>query len=131
MPTCTWRGGAPFCNGVCHSGEVQVASDLSAGGSECWTGHKVLCCTSTSADQSAGQCSWKGSAPFCGNPSCPAGQSTLTSDSVGAGGEEYCATGMFDAVSSSHDTNIPLGSKTLCCSQPAPYTNCDWYVIGS
>ena len=98
MPTCQWRGTAPFCNGKCDSGEVQVASDLDAGGHECWTGHKVLCCVSTSADQAAGVCSWKGSAPFCAglfkHASCPSEQSALTWDIAGAGGEEFCSIGM-------------------------------------
>lgn len=139
MPTCTWRGGAPFCNGECHSGEVEVASDLSGGGDECWTGHKVLCCVSTSSDQAAGQCSWQGSAPFCsgigGHASCPSSQSALTWDVAGAGGEELCYTGMVDqipdAVVSSPEPDIRTGSKSFCCSQPPPYTDCDWYVFRS
>lgn len=57
MPTCRWRGSAPFCKGRCHSGEVQVTSDTKATGKECWTGHKVLCCTSTKSDADIGQCS--------------------------------------------------------------------------
>jgi len=41
MPTCQWRGSAPFCKGKCHTGEVEVISDTAATGDECWTGHKV------------------------------------------------------------------------------------------
>lgn len=110
VPTCTWRGTAPFCNGKCHDGEVEVASDLSGTGDECWTGHKVLCCTSTDSDAAAGDCGWHGTAPFCGTPSCPSGETLLTKDVAGAGGEEYCGTGY----------------KGFCCSDPVPYTNCDW-----
>ncbi|KAF2996314.1 hypothetical protein E8E14_001197 [Neopestalotiopsis sp. 37M] len=110
VPSCTWRGGAPFCNGKCHDGEVEVASDLSGTGSECWTGHKVLCCQQTASDAAAGSCSWHGSAPFC-NGKCDDDQTKLTSDAMGAGGEEICLT----------------GSKAFCCSSPVPYTNCDWY----
>lgn len=57
QPTCRWRGRAPFCKGKCESGEVQVSSDTSATGEECWTGHKVLCCSSTKSDAGIGQCS--------------------------------------------------------------------------
>lgn len=32
LPVCTWRGSAPACNGKCHDGEINVASDESAGG---------------------------------------------------------------------------------------------------
>jgi chitinase len=75
VPTCTWRGRAPFCgsSGKCEPLEVEVASDISAGGAgetyltpnfwtlsdirtECWTSHKVLCCTKTQSDAQAGQC---------------------------------------------------------------------------
>jgi chitinase len=57
MPKCEWRGTAPLCNGKCHDGEVQVSSDTSATGDYCWTGHKVLCCSSTKSDAGISQCS--------------------------------------------------------------------------
>ncbi|GFF87212.1 chitotriosidase-1 [Aspergillus udagawae] len=118
MPTCQWRGGAPFCNGKCHSGEVQVSSDTSATGSECWTGHKVLCCTSTKSDAGIGQCKWEGSAPFCGKHGrvgehygCDeSDRYEETYDSLGAGGEEYCFSGY----------------KSFCCTKPPPFTGCGW-----
>lgn len=113
-PTCTWRGTAPFCNGKCHSGEVQVATDWNGGGEDCITGHKALCCTSNAADAANAACNWIGSAPFCGSPSCPAGQVALTTDAMGSGGDQPCLT----------------GHKTFCCKTPQPYTNCDWYGRG-
>ncbi|GIJ91973.1 hypothetical protein Asppvi_010948 [Aspergillus pseudoviridinutans] len=118
MPTCQWRGGAPFCNGKCHDGEVEVSSSLSGTGSECWTGHKVLCCTQNAANAAVAECKWYGSAPFCAAPfskaSCPTGRQSLTYSNYGAGGEEPCITGY----------------KSFCCDQPPPYENCDWYYHG-
>jgi chitinase len=118
MPTCTWRGTAPFCNGKCEKGEVQVSSDGSATGEECWTGHKVLCCTSTESDAAIGQCKWEGAAPFCGKDG-RVGQHygcdeddryEETFDSIGASGESVCFSGY----------------KSFCCTKPNPFTNCGW-----
>lgn len=39
----TWRGTAPFCDGECLPGEVQIGTSTSGDGGTCWTGHKVLC----------------------------------------------------------------------------------------
>jgi len=39
----TWRGTAPFCDGQCRPGEVQVGVSDSGDGGYCITGHKVLC----------------------------------------------------------------------------------------
>lgn len=118
MPTCQWRGGAPFCDGKCHDGEVQVASDSSATGEECWTGHKVLCCTQTQSDAASGQCKWEGAAPFCGKNGkvgehygCDeSDRYEETFDSLGSGGESYCFSGY----------------KSFCCTKPAPFTGCGW-----
>lgn len=118
MPTCRWRGRAPFCNGKCEKGEVQVASDTSATGAECWTGHKVLCCTSTASDSAIGQCKWEGSAPFCGkhgrvgeHAGCDeSDRYEETFDSLGSGGESYCFSGY----------------KSFCCTKPPPFSHCAW-----
>lgn len=32
LPTCTWRGSAPFCKGVCHDREVEITSATSGTG---------------------------------------------------------------------------------------------------
>jgi chitinase len=101
MPTCTWRGQAPFCGArggnKCNSTEVEVTSSTSGTGDSCWTGHKVLCCTKTGSDSAAAQCQWSGVAPFCSTPlsqaACPSPQQALTSSSYGAGGEQPCLTG--------------------------------------
>ena len=97
MPTCLWRGTAPFCGGQCHDGEVEVTSSTSGTGAECWTGHKVLCCTKTTSDSAVSQCHWEGSAPICAAPfgkaGCPSGRNALTSSNYGAGGEQPCAIG--------------------------------------
>ena len=97
MPTCLWRGTAPFCDGKCNNGEVEVSSSTSGTGATCWTGHKVLCCTKTVSDASLSHCQWTGSAPYCsalfGQAQCPSGQQALTSSSYGAGGEQPCWIG--------------------------------------
>lgn len=125
MPTCAWRGGAPFCNGKCHKGEVQVASDLSAGGATCITGHKVLCCTSNNADAASSECDWKGSAPFCAgagkHASCPSGESALTWDAAGAGGEELCYIGKCSSVSGNSTNLIKYQVPRVCAAHhPLP-----------
>lgn len=38
-----WRGTAPFCEGRCLAGEVEVQRSDSGDGGYCVTGHKVLC----------------------------------------------------------------------------------------
>ena len=116
VPTCQWRGRAPFCHGECEDGEIEVASDTSATGSSCWTGHKVLCCQKKASDAAIGQCKWEGASPFCAaNPFKSYGcdesdRQELTYDAFGAGGEQLCLTGY----------------KSLCCTQPPPFDRCDW-----
>jgi hypothetical protein len=39
----TWRGTAPFCDGQCLPGEVQISTSNCGDGACCWTGHKALC----------------------------------------------------------------------------------------
>ncbi|HYD79528.1 MAG TPA: hypothetical protein VEC06_06950 [Paucimonas sp.] len=39
----TWRGTAPFCEGKCLPGEVEIQRSESGDGGTCWTGSKVLC----------------------------------------------------------------------------------------
>ncbi|KDR82337.1 hypothetical protein GALMADRAFT_237588 [Galerina marginata CBS 339.88] len=118
MPTCTWRGTAPFCDGKCHDGEVEVTSSTSGTGASCWTGHKVLCCLKTASDAAVSECHWSGSAPICAAPfsqaDCPSGEKALTNSNYGAGGEQPC----------------DIGSKSFCCDQPPPYQNCDWFYHG-
>ena len=60
---------------------------------------------------------WKGSAPICaltpwGHADCPANTQELTYSKHGAGGESEC--------------QVLQGFKSLCCSQPPPYKNCNW-----
>ena len=101
MPTCQWRGQAPFCGArggnKCTSSEIEVTTSIWATGAECWTGHKTLCCTKTRSNSGAGHCEWQGTAPFCaglfGQASCPSSQQALTKSLMGAGGEQPCATG--------------------------------------
>ncbi|KAI5279027.1 hypothetical protein KEM54_004394, partial [Ascosphaera aggregata] len=97
MPTCQWRGTAPFCKGKCHDGEVEVSSSTSGTGASCWTGHKVLCCEQTAANKAVSECKWTGSAPTCSGPGgkakCPDDRKRLTYSSYGAGGEQPCLTG--------------------------------------
>ena len=119
LPTCTWRGSAPFCKGVCHDGEVEITSSTSGFANSCWTGHKVLCCTSRASDEAVGKCHWEGSADACAGSTfaqapCPAGRKSLTYSTYGAGGEQKCKRGY----------------KSLCCDQPPPYQNCKWQAHG-
>lgn len=138
MPTCLWRGTAPFCNGKCHDGEVEVTSSTSGDGATCWTGHKVLCCTKIASDAAVSQCNWSGSAPFCAAPfgkaTCPAGRLPLTFSNFGAGGEQPCAIGLKvvlsisvhfltligldspSAVINHHHTRIVTGTTTATSS---------------
>jgi hypothetical protein len=39
----TWRGTAPFCDGRCLKGEVQIGTSNTGDGGFCFTGRKVLC----------------------------------------------------------------------------------------
>ena len=80
-------------------------------------------------DSAAQKCQWSGSAPIC-NPlalagpaayyasaSCPSDHpDKLTTGKDGAGGEKPC----WDSG----------GFKSLCCSDPVPYTGCAWYQQG-
>ena len=114
MPTCLWRGTAPFCNGKCHDGEVEVTSSTSGGGATCWTGHKVLCCTKTVSDAAISRCQWSGSAPICAAPfgkaGCPTGRKPLTFSNFGAGGEQPCAIGLKVVLSfSTHFLRTLIG----------------------
>ena len=98
MPTCRWRGQAPFCGSKggneCDSDEVEVTSSTSGTGKPCWTGHKKLCCTKTGSNSPASHCKWHGSAPFCASfAQCPSSQQVLTKTTIGAGGEQPCISG--------------------------------------
>lgn len=118
VPTCQWRGTAPFCNGKCHDGEVEVTTDNAGTGASCATGHKALCCSSTASDSAIAQCSWHGTAPHCASAGqsagCPSGLTEITRDSYGSGGDAACYT----------------GAKSFCCPSPPPFQNCDWYAHG-
>ena len=116
VPTCTWRGTAPWCNGKCLDTEINVSSDTHGGGSVCWIGHKVLCCTPEKGDSQIGQCMWEGVSPYCSKiPYKQYGcneedRKSLTFDTYGAGGEERCIKGY----------------KSFCCTQPPPFAGCSW-----
>lgn len=38
-----WRGTAPFCDGACLEGEVEIDRNDRGDGSPCWSGTKALC----------------------------------------------------------------------------------------
>lgn len=129
MPTCRWRGTAPFCDGKCHDGEVEVSSSLSGTGHDCWTGHKVLCCTQNAATEAVSHCRWTGSAPFCAAPlskaDCPDGRERLTYSNYGAGGEQPCITGYKVGCLSekARQTILNLEMLTMVASSPFAATN--------
>ena len=116
VPSCTWRGTAPACNGKCLDTEINVSSDSHGGGKWCSSGHKVLCCTHVQGDSQIGQCKWEGASPYCSAiPGTQYGcnekdRKSLTYSSYGAGGEARCLEGY----------------KSLCCTQPPPFTGCSW-----
>ncbi|KAF3912491.1 Chitotriosidase-1 [Dactylellina cionopaga] len=119
LPTCSWnlyQNGAAKAFGVCQkkcdSGQIAVGTDTHG----CTSGHGTLCCENKLSVSYIDQCSWSGSSPFCASPngdaSCPGDKPTkLTHSSSGDGGEQTCFSGW----------------KSLCCTQPPPYTNCGWY----
>ncbi|EPE06529.1 chitinase class V [Ophiostoma piceae UAMH 11346] len=117
-PTCKWQGTAPLCRkSKCPDDTVQVATDQSGSGKECWFNHKSLCCTATKSTAAVGQCKWSGSAPFCASGSNKAGCPDDfpihdTFSFQGAGGDATCVTGY----------------KSFCCTDPDPYKgrNCAW-----
>ncbi|KAJ7209087.1 putative class V chitinase [Mycena rebaudengoi] len=115
-PTCRWDSRAPFCTGHCNDDEIQIATGISGDGSECWTGHKTLCCKKTTSDKDWGACKWEGSAPFCPGAGCKeSDRKLLTTTTWGQGGEQPCSL---------------TGVKSYCCTQPPPFTGCVWNKHG-
>ncbi|KZF20249.1 glycoside hydrolase family 18 protein [Xylona heveae TC161] len=132
-PKCEWKGTAPFCGatsgGRCSDNEVEVTTSTSATGHTCWTGHKSLCCSHTDSDNTLGQCSWEGSAPFCTtagvllspgvfftSANCPSDKpNKQTTSKYGPGGDKPC---LYDG-----------GWKSYCCANPNPWANshCAWH----
>ncbi|KAI9775414.1 MAG: hypothetical protein M1839_001109 [Geoglossum umbratile] len=123
MPTCNWRGrdeSSSICNGQCQSGEITVATAQTILGGQlnfCPLGGQLaLCCTSTRSTSQFNQCTWAGSPPLCAlfsddAASCPSGQVSLTETLRGDGGSQACTRGY----------------RSLCCPNPPPFTNCQWY----
>lgn len=87
----------------CHKSEVEVFSGQIGTGADCWTGHKVLCCTQNAANNAVAKCGWAGTAPFCAGfrakADCLGDQKRLTSSNYRAGGEQPCARGEKVSVS--------------------------------
>ena len=122
MPTCQWRGSAPACDvgGGCKSDESALTYDT--GG--CSTGHKKLCCKNNGADVSLSQCLWKGSAPRCERDnSCPKDHPRELARSISGDNQQEC-----DVYGFGDSQTKQL--KVFCCTDPAPYTGCDWYTDG-
>ncbi|ROV91006.1 hypothetical protein VSDG_07707 [Cytospora chrysosperma] len=138
-PTCSWKGSPKFCgllpSNQCSDSEVEVAASTDG----CWTGHKSLCCSKTDSDSDLASCKWEGAAPICSAESltsvalgllgpsilssaftfssygCDSGSDypkELTTAKQGEGGQQSCA---FNG-----------GFKSYCCSDPAPWKNCEW-----
>ncbi|KAK7029911.1 putative class V chitinase [Favolaschia claudopus] len=115
-PTCRWGGTAPFCNGRCNDDEIQIGTGINGDGSDCWTGHKALCCKKTTADKDWGACQWEGSAPSCPKAGCKeSDRQPLVTTTWGQGGEQPCSLS---------------GVKSYCCTQPPPFTGCEWNKHG-
>ncbi|CAD0088215.1 unnamed protein product, partial [Aureobasidium mustum] len=118
MPTCRWKGSAPTCGikGHCDNGDLELTYDT--GG--CSSGHKVLCCTNSKSDEARSKCVWKGTAPVCRNDnSCPSDHPKEIATSYLGDNQQPCD---FEAIKSN--------TKRLCCTDPSPYNNCEWYSHG-
>ena len=84
-----WYGTAPFCNGKCPAGWVEVSRDKSGDGHRCWTGSKAYCkrcCKKVPVYEYK----WFGTAPFC-RGKCPSGWTFIKSSKKGNGAK--CWTG--------------------------------------
>jgi hypothetical protein len=102
--TCHWNGTSPFCSGACGdneseklrsrvgSGGIQNLESTNPFGADCFTGTKVLCCSSPGRS-----CRWDGTAPFC-DGGCRAGEERATPPDGSTSGMP-CLT----------------GSKAFCC----------------
>ncbi|VDC05350.1 unnamed protein product [Peniophora sp. CBMAI 1063] len=104
---CLWRGTAPDCNGVCHVGEITLATDSWGTGKRCSSGHKVFCCESGLTDEQikdATDCAWYGhQSKNCNDNVCPAGTFTKERD-------YYGDTNIFHACI--------MQEKQYCCKPP-------------
>ena len=118
MPTCQWRGSAVACGikGHCKSGELELTYDT--GG--CSSGHKVLCCTTSTSDEARDQCVWKGTASLCMR------DNACTSEFP----KELARSNTGDNQQPCDYDGISNNLKRFCCKDPPPYTNCDWYTKG-
>lgn len=125
VPECQWRveadTNAGTCNGQCQSGEIAVASTnqlFGIGENLCPNGGQVsMCCKGTNSLNIWAKCTWAGSPPLCGASAdeaaaCPSDfPNKLTQTLRGDGGAQSCT----------------LGYRSLCCQDPPPVRNCQWY----
>ncbi|KAL8658049.1 MAG: hypothetical protein Q9226_001309 [Calogaya cf. arnoldii] len=124
MPTCQWRGSAPACNikSACSSDEIILTSDTGGG---CSSGHKNLCCKQKTSNKALTQCVWKGSGPRCERDNkCPSEKPTEIARSPTGDNQQEC-----DVYGFGESQHKQL--KVLCCTEPPPYTGCDWYTKGT
>ncbi|KFY45856.1 hypothetical protein V494_00722 [Pseudogymnoascus sp. VKM F-4513 (FW-928)] len=66
---CTWRGGAPWCNGHCHDDEVMMEMNRWGSGAWCSDGNKAYCCKSPLAAENS--CYWTGVGGTCNGDDLP------------------------------------------------------------
>ncbi|EMD68575.1 glycoside hydrolase family 18 protein [Bipolaris sorokiniana ND90Pr] len=95
---CEWRGGEPWCNGQCHSGEVALQSSLYGDWGKCIDGRKFYCCK---AEALMPDCGWTD----CGG-SCPDTHNEMTW---------------------AYDTCSKNKKRKLCCNKEEGWKNCAWH----
>ncbi|KAL0257640.1 hypothetical protein SLS55_006803 [Diplodia seriata] len=122
---CTWRGGAPSCNGRCHDGEVALELNRWGDGAYCEDGNKIYCCEVPEEKQSS--CYWTDQ-----GDSCKSGDTLLTF--AGTFLETVADIsaifgGLFGAMLAEKLLEWDLDDKKLFCCPPDEaerWTNCEW-----
>ncbi|KAK0670020.1 putative glycosyl hydrolases family 18 protein [Cercophora samala] len=124
---CTWRGGAPNCNGRCHDNEVAVQMNRWGDGKYCEDGNKMYCCESPVAKTH--DCYWQ----RMGKRTCNGDDQAMTFS-----GTFISFVGDFGKAFADLTGNRLVGAlgdlandamKLYCCpkDQAKEWENCKWY----
>ncbi|KAK5654041.1 hypothetical protein OQA88_7719 [Cercophora sp. LCS_1] len=121
---CTWRGGAPSCNGRCHDGEAALQLNRWGDGAYCEDGNKVYCCAVPQGKNN--DCYWSGMGQGCRSGDQPltfAG--TFLSDIA----DVAQFFGLVGAVLSDALNDFDMALQELYCCPPEDldrWKNCEW-----